>query len=298
MARIDRGSPDAWNSGRSGQWSDSDRLLEAARRHEHGQEVRPRQILQGRSDVPIRTSSHYSVGRQLRLSGPSRERAAAAGSSTQVLQSTADPAVSRTPTVAGHPIREVGSDEAVLRAVSAWLGERGISARSSRWLSLTRSEAVQRMVLASRRFLLCPCPAFSVRQRSSDAVTRGLQPVAPSWISSIPLTSRGVPPPSSLLEGSGVQTRPSTLRASSGGTRMLTTLGVPPPSCLIASPSLGNSVSSLSVVPKPAGIVEGVETFLKAAIMVDQQLTTAFPTGLRHSLDDSDHDAMSDLSEK
>ena len=31
--------------------------------------------------------------------------------------------------------------------------------------------------------------------------------------------------------------------------------------------------------------------------MLDQQLTTAFQTGLRHSLDDSDHDAMSDLSE-
>ena len=28
-----------------------DRLLEEARRHEHGHEVRPRQILQGRSDV-------------------------------------------------------------------------------------------------------------------------------------------------------------------------------------------------------------------------------------------------------
>ena len=78
---------------------------------------------------------------------------------------------------------------------------------------------------------------------------------------------------------------------------MLATLEVPPPSCLIASPSLGNSVSSSSVVPKPAGIVEGVETSLKAAIMLDQ-LTTAFQTGLRHSLDDSDHDAMPDLSEK
>ena len=50
-------------------------------------------------------------------------------------------------------------------------------------------------------------------------------------------------------------------------------------------------------MPVPAGIVEGVETSLEAAIMTDQQLTTAFQTGLRHSLDDSDHDAMSDLSE-
>ena len=69
---------------------------------------------------------------------------------------------------------------------------------------------------------------------------------------------------------------------------------VPPPSGLIASPSLGNSVSSLSSVPKPDGIVE---TSLKDEIMLDQQLTTAFQTGLRHSLDDSDHDAMSDLPE-
>ena len=30
-------------------------------------------------------------------------------------------------------------------------------------------------------------------------------------------------------------------------------------------------------------------------IMLDQQLTKAFQTGLRHSLDDPDHDAMSDL---
>ena len=41
-----------------------------------------------------------------------------------------------------------------------------------------------------------------------------------------------------------------------------------------------------------------VETSLTAAMMLDQQLTTAFQTGLRHSLDDSDHDALSDLSEK
>ena len=29
--------------------------------------------------------------------------------------------------------------------------------------------------------------------------------------------------------------------------------------------------------------------------MLDQQLMKAFQTGLRHSLDDPDHDAMSDL---
>ena len=58
---------------------------------------------------------------------------------------------------------------------------------------------------------------------------------------------------------------------------------------------MGTSVSSSSVAPKPAGILDGVGTTLRAAMMLDQQLTTAFQTGLRHSLDDSDHDAMSDL---
>ena len=32
-------------------------------------------------------------------------------------------------------------------------------------------------------------------------------------------------------------------------------------------------------------------------MMLDQQLNAAFRTGLRHSLDDSDHDAMFDLLE-
>ena len=210
----------AGGSGRGGHCSDSD---------EHGHEVRPRQVLQGRSDVPIRTSSHHSVGRQVRRSRPSRGCAATVGSSTQVRKSTTDPTVSRTPTVAGRSTRQVGSDEAMLKAGSAWLGEVGISPRSPRWLSLARSEAVQRLSLPS----LPVSPAFSVRQCSSDAMTRGLQPVVPSRISSISLTSRGVLPPSSLLEDSGEQTRTSTLRASSGGTRMLTKLGVPPPSCLL-----------------------------------------------------------------
>ena len=49
---------------------------------------------------------------------------------------------------------------------------------------------------------------------------------------------------------------------------------------------------------KPAGIVGGMETSLKAATMLDQQLTTACQTGLRHPLHDSDHDSMSDLSGK
>ena len=61
------------------------------------------------------------------------------------------------------------------------------------------------------------------------------------------------------------------------------------------STSLGGSVSSVLSVPKSAGIVDGVETSFKDEMMLDQQLMTAFHAGLRHSLNDPDHDAMSDL---
>ena len=44
-------------------------------------------------------------------------------------------------------------------------------------------------------------------------------------------------------------------------------------------------------------LFQGVGTSLRAAMMLDQQLNAAFQTGLRHSLDDSDHDATFDLSE-
>ena len=63
MERTDRRSPAAGGSCRSGQRSDSDMILEAARRHEHGHEVRSCQVLQGRSDVPVRASSHHFGGR-------------------------------------------------------------------------------------------------------------------------------------------------------------------------------------------------------------------------------------------
>ena len=84
----------------------------------------PAEVLQGRPDVPIRASSHHAVSRQIRGARLSRERTAAAGSSTQARQSSSDTAVARTATVAGHPSRQIGRDEMVLRAVSAWLGER------------------------------------------------------------------------------------------------------------------------------------------------------------------------------
>ena len=57
-----------------------------------------------------------------------------------------------------------------------------------------------------------------------------------------------------------------------------------------ASTSLGGSVSSVLSVPKSAGIVD--------EMILVQQLMTAFQAGLRNSLDDPDHDAMSDLSKK
>ena len=75
------------------------------------------------------------------------------------------------------------------------------------------------------------------------------------------------------------------------GDGLMTARGVPPPSCL------GTSASCSSGEAMPAGNVEGVGTSLRAAMMLDQHLNAAFQTGLRHSLDDSDHDAMFDLSE-
>ena len=65
---------------------------------------------------------------------------------------------------------------------------------------------------------------------------------------------------------------------------------------LTGMPSGSSSGPSVLPVPKSAGIVEGAETSFKDEMMLSQQLTKAFQTGLRHSLDDPDHDAMSDLS--
>ena len=61
------------------------------------------QVLQGQSDVPIRASSHHSVGRQAGSAIPSRECTKASGSCTKVRQSTSDTTGSRTRTVARHP---------------------------------------------------------------------------------------------------------------------------------------------------------------------------------------------------
>ena len=128
-------------------------------------------------------------------------------------------------------------------------------------MTMVRSEAVQRMALAEKGNALFPSIpvtlAFSVRQSSSDAVTRELD----------------------------------SLRISSMGDGLMTARGVPPPSYL------GTSAFGSSVEAMPAGNVEVVGTSLRAAMMLDQQLNAAVRTGLRHSLDDSDHDAMFDLSE-
>ena len=75
------------------------------------------------------------------------------------------------------------------------------------------------------------------------------------------------------------------------GDELLTAKEVPPPSCL------GTSAPGSSAAPKTAGNVEVVGTSLRAEMILDQQLSEAFQTGQRHSLDDSDHDAMFDLSE-
>ena len=128
-------------------------------------------------------------------------------------------------------------------------------------MTMVRSEAVQRMALAAKGNALFPSipvtPAFSVRQSSSDAVTRELD----------------------------------SLRISSMGEGVDDGKRNTPPSCL------GTSAFGSSVEAMPAGNVEVVGTSLRAAMMLDQQLNAAVQTGLRHSLDDSDHDAMFDLLE-
>ena len=87
------------------------------------------------------------------------------GAASQVRERTTDPTVSRTPTVAGHPARqegsdEEGSDEGMLRAVSVWLGESGITLPSPKWLSMMRSEAEQRIAMASRVNIALPSRPF------------------------------------------------------------------------------------------------------------------------------------------
>ena len=160
--------------------------------------MRPCEILQGQSDVPIRASSHHSGGRQVRRTRPSRERAATVGSSTQVRQSTTDPTVPRTPTVAGHLTQQVGSDEGMLRAVNVWLGEREgslLEARSGcRWCGARQCNVWRWLQGVNIALPSGPLsPAFSVEQCSSDAVMRGGKFVSPSRISS---TLKGIPPPS------------------------------------------------------------------------------------------------------
>ena len=64
---------------------------------------------------------------------------------------------------------------------------------------------------------------------------------------------------------------------------------------------LRGSASGPSVlpVPKSAGILECAGTsFFKDEIMLDQELTKAFQTGLRHSLDDPEQDASQVREEK
>ena len=126
---------------------------------------------------------------------------------------------------------------------------------------MVRSEAVHRMALAAREKALFPSPSvapvLSLTHSSLNAVTRGLD----------------------------------ASRTSSIGDELLTAKGVPLPSCL------GTSAAGSSAAPQTAGNVEVVVTSLRAEMILDQQLSAAFQTGLRHSLDDSDHDAMFDLSE-
>ena len=133
-------------------------------------------------------------------------------------------------------------------------------------------------------------PAFLVEQCSSDAVTRGGKFVSPSRVSS---TLKGIPPSSCLVAS------PSCGNSGSSGKRA---------PVFVESTIFDNSAASgltgmlsgsasgpfVLPAPKSAGIVEGAGTSGEEEIMLDQQLTKAFETGLRHSLDDPDRDTISD----
>ena len=223
------------------------------RHNHHGHGTRRREEHAGadaavqRERADSRTRTHAGTAADL-------ERTAAVGSSTQVRQSSSDTVGARTAAVAGHPTRQVEKDETLLSAVSAWLGERGNTPRNPRWMTMVRSEAVQRMALAARGNALFPLvpatPAFSMRRREVW-IPRGLL----RWVVSL-----------------------------------LTAKGVPPPSCL------GISAPGSAAASKTAGDVDVVGTSLRAEMRLDQQLSEAFQAGLRHLLDDADHDAMFDLS--
>ena len=149
----------------------------------------------------------------------------------------------------------------MLRAVSVWLGERGITPRSPKWVSMVWSEAVQRMEMASRVNIALPTRPF---------------------VSCF--TLKGIPPPSCLVAspsfGNSVSSGPSVGNSGSSGAPFFVE------STIFDNRSL-RVWSSWLPVPKSAGIVE--------EIMLDLQLTKAFQTGLHHSLDDPYRDAMSDL---
>ena len=67
---------------------------------------------------------------------------------------------------------------------------------------------------------------------------------------------------------------------------------------LLGMTSGSSAGPSVLPVPKSAGIVERAGTSFEEETTLDQQLMKAFQTGLRHSLDDPDHDAMSRFAKK
>ena len=256
LGRTHCGPPEAGDGSGSGPRGDTDRVLETARRHEHGREVRSRQVLQGRPNVPIRASSHHAVGRQIRGARLSRERTAAAGSSTHVRQSSSDTIGARTAAVAGHPTREGRNATESCQCVAGRTGDHS-----------------------------------SLSEMDDDGAKRGSAEdgAGSKREGAISLSTCGT---CLLVEAELVERRDARFGCLADmGDELLTAKGVPPPCCL------GTSAPGSSAAPKTAGNVEVVGTSLRAEMILDQQFSAAFQTGLRHSLDDSDHDAMFDLSE-
>ena len=185
----------------------------------------------------------------------------------------------------------------MLRAVSVWLGEWDHSSKPEVVVdgaergSATYSDGFKGEHRASFSALSL---AFSVEQCSSDAVTRKGKFVSPSLISS---TLKGIPPPSCLVAspsfGNSVSSGPSVGNSGFSGKRASGIFDNSAASGLTGMLSISASGPSVLQCQSQLEWWRVRRLPLKEEIMLDQQLVKAFQMGLRHSLDDYDHDAVS-----
>ena len=100
------------------------------------------------------------------------------GAARKYGRAPSDPAVSRTPTVAGHPARQEGRRTGLITARQSEVGMNDGAKRGS---------AAEYALFPSIPVTL----AFSVRQSSSDAVTRGLESLRISSMGDGLMTAKG-----------------------------------------------------------------------------------------------------------